>query len=335
MDIMINYAIEHEITDILVLGDLFHDRVNLNIEILKKVHDLLLKAKENGQTWHIFPGNHDMFLRNSWKITSLRSFATLHRIYEKITVLNFEGRRHVIVPFIQDEAKYMDIINKIDKKATEEDVLLTHIGVNNATLNECFLLKNWNIVTLDHTKFTKIFSGHFHCHQTVGKLTYAGSPIPFRFDEGMVGHGFIVYDPGSAEHKFMNIRDVAPKYSDYLAPDYLTIPEEDIDGDLGNLLKNNNVRIILNEEKTAKESADLKDILRQAGADKVSLMTPKKKLDTFGESATGTFNADSLFEQFLEFDKPDLDKDKLRKLHEEIKTEAEERYVTIEEVDDA
>lgn len=335
MDIIINYAIEHSITDILVLGDLFHDRVNLNIEILKEVFDKLTKAKENGQTWHIFPGNHDMFLRNSWKITSLRSLATLHNIYEKITILKFADRRHIIVPFIQDESKYMDTINKIDKKTADTDILLTHIGVNNATLNECFLLKNWNTVILDHTKFAKIFAGHFHCHQTIGKLTYAGSPIPFRFDEGMVSHGFLVYDPETANHEFINIRDIGLKYSDYLAPDYLTISEEDItDGDVGNLFKNNNVRIILNEEKTAKESAELKEAVRIAGANKVSLMMPKKKLDTFGESISGSFNADALFEQFIEFDKPELDKDKLRKLHEEIKTEAEERYITVEGVDD-
>ena len=80
-------------------------------------------------------------------------------------------------------------------------------------LNECFLLQNWNIVEFSNSKFDRIFTGHFHCHQKVGNnVWYPGSPIPFRFDEGASEHGFLIYDTNDRSVEFEKIADLATGY---------------------------------------------------------------------------------------------------------------------------
>lgn len=333
MDIIRQYAKQQSITDIIVAGDLFHDRVNLNIEVLNSVYSVLKLAKQDNQKWHIFPGNHDMFLKNSWDVTAIRIFRDIHEVTENVSFKIFDGRKFWIVPFIYYEDKYMDIINKINSKVSKDDILLTHIGVNGASLNECFLLKNWNVVSFENTNFHKIFTGHFHCHQQVGEKTwYPGSPIPFRFDEGVVDHGFIIYDTESSNVEFIDIRKIAHQFSDYLPPDYITIIDEDIKDNL-DWVKNNNVRIVVND-KTNNEIVDLKKQIMDNGALSVSLMNNKKDTSDIKTMITESKSNESFFEDFVAFDKPKLDTKLLKKLHDIIKIEADQRYV-VEEIDDA
>ena len=198
MRTMREYAHNHKISTVCVLGDLFHDRESLNIEALSKSYQFFEEAHSKyNQNWIVFPGNHDMYLRNNWEINSLQTLERVAQVVEDIKLIKIDGRRFWIVPFVHYESVYMKILKAIEEKWKPGDVLLTHVGVNNATLNECYLLKHWSIVDFDQSKFDRVFTGHFHCHQNVGanqNVWYPGSPIPFRFDEGMVPHGFLVYN---------------------------------------------------------------------------------------------------------------------------------------------
>ena len=322
------YALNNNIKDVIILGDLFHDRVNLNIQVLNNVYDQLKKCKESGIKWSAFPGNHDQYMKNSWENNSLHPLEELIDLTEEVGIKTFDGRRFWIVPFIYYEKDYMDVIEKLNSKVSEEDILLTHIGIKGASLNECFLLKNWSIIDLENTKFKKIISGHFHCHQTVGKVCYPGSPIPFRYDEGVVDHGFLVLDTDTAEVEFVNIREIP---SDYLPPDFITILDTDIKEHV-EMYKNNNVRLVITENHTANEILQIKNEIRKNGAISVSQMMTKKEICNVKEISGQPNTPESFFKEFTIADKPDLDLELLYKLHDIVKKEADQRHV-IEEVD--
>jgi DNA repair exonuclease SbcCD nuclease subunit len=332
METISKFAEEHSIKEVLVLGDLFHDRVSLNIEVLNAVFDQLARSKARKQEWLVFCGNHDMFLKNSWSINSLHILKDMITVIEDTQFLTLHNQRFAILPFIHYESDYMEALNKIKNEKT--DILLTHIGVNNATLNECFLLKHWSIVNFDNTTFKHVFVGHFHCYQTIGKCTYPGSPIPFRFDEGVVDHGFLVYDTDTEKYEFHNIYIEGKKYSEYRPPDYITIEDKMLKKYI-DTVKGNYVRIILNKEYTIDELSRLRTLLMQTyGALQVSWYLFEKDMKEIRSTNDEVKNYDQekLFQEYVKEDKPDdMKTDLLFKLHAAILREAENRFVEITE----
>lgn len=334
MSIIRQYAQKHGIEHVLVLGDLFHDRVNLNVEVLNAVYIELQQAKATGQQWLCFPGNHDMFLKNSWDITSLKPLEGVLQVYEQPCIITIADQRFHILPFVHYESEYMKQLEKLQKSYQKDDILLTHIGVHGAKLNECFLLKNWSIVDFDQSPYNIVYAGHFHCYQQVGKLWYPGNPIPFRFDEGLVDHGFVVYDTETRTHEFIMTFDVCGEFSEYKPPDYCTIMDTDVIECL-HMVPGNNVKIVLNKPYTSNELKRIKTILNKKGARSISWMIYKRKIDE-ATDLNDDINQhlgspEALFESWLEHDKPKLSLDLLRKIHGPIVQKAEERVVVEEE----
>lgn len=325
---MRQYAIENDIQDVVILGDLFHDRVSINIEVLHAVHAFFDDPASRRLHWWAFPGNHDMFLKNSWDIHSLQPLKGLVNIIPDVRKLEIGGTSFWIIPFIYDESSYMKVLKAIEDRAAADDILLTHIGVNGAKLNECFLIRNWNIVNFNQSKFRLVLTGHFHCYQQVEpNVWYPGSPVAFRFDEGVVPHGFIVYD---GDIKFVNIRDINPSTADG-PPEYRTLVDEDADGKPDDFFLRNQVRIVLTRNYTRNELAKLDEAIRAKGAIGVSWLKPKEKdveIDAARKGDIDMKSPEKLLDIWLKKDKPvDMDARLLFKLHDQITQEAEERVI--------
>lgn len=329
------YAAKNGIEIVIVLGDLFHDRENLNIQVLNESFNFFeeLDQKYN-QEWVVFPGNHDMFLKNSWKVNSVRPLNRLLTIIDDIKCLNIGGQKFWVVPFIHYEASFMEAIEAIEKQADPDDILLTHIGVKNASLNECFLLKHWSVVDFSNTKFKRVYTGHFHCYQHVGKNTwYPGSPIPFRFEEGLVEHGFLVYDTDKGEHEMINIfqagKELLP--DEPPAPDYLTFTDDKI-GAVD--VTNSFARVCLSQDYTANQLSEMRNRLLKLGALDVKWMKPKQEEDLVIQEKSKISDGLQLFEKWVTHDNPEhLDKLVLVELNKKIVDEGEERITTQEESD--
>lgn len=251
---------------------------------------------------------------------------------EEITTFEVKRQTFHILPFMHSEKEYMKELKKIDERASEDDILLTHIGVNSATMNFCFLIQNWNDVTFDSTKFKRIYTGHFHCQQQVGEKTwYPGSPIAFRFDEGEVEHGFFVYDIESNSHEFIKIYEAGAKYlPDYRPADFITILDEDID-ELSEGLVGNNVKLIMTQDYTGGELLALKNRVLELGVVSVKCREKQDKTkaedinDQIRPESTGT--PQEMFKLWVEHDKPNWIKPKvLFACFDSIVEEAEEKY---------
>jgi len=317
------YAKKNDIETVVVLGDLFHDRVNINIEVLNAVYAFFEDTKSLGQRWIAFPGNHDMPLRNSWDVNAIKPLAQSLTIIDNVKILKLHGQRFFVVPFIHYESVYMKVIDQLEQKWQEGDVLLTHIGVHNATLNECFLIKNWSTVNFENSLFEHVFAGHFHCHQVVGKrknVWYPGSPIPFRFDEGMVPHGFLEFDLETKKVEFVKIFDLdlveGPK-----PPDYITITDDMVNDD--DDLSGDFVRVQLSNDYSKDELLRMQTTLLERGAASVKLnKTKEEKLDLGAikpKNGVSLQNPTDLFEKWLDHDKPKkLDVSLLKKLNREL-----------------
>lgn len=325
-----SYAHKNDIGTWIILGDLLHNRESIGIRDLQTLVQFLEETDSKyHQTIHAFPGNHDMVLRDCWDINSLKTITRYITYHGDIGHITLSGRRFWIVPFIHYESEYMQAIEKVEKEYQDGDVLLTHIGIKNATLNTCFLLKSWSIVDFSNSKFDKIYTGHFHTHQQVGdNVWYPGSPIPFKFDEGDVDHGFFVYDTDSNTHEFISIwadsdEDKPPQFMT-IGDDVLNSDDIDIEGNI--------VRITLSKDYTTNQLTELRQSICDRGAKDVRWMnlSSKEEIDNINQARDKIASASDLFNKFIESDKAGtkhLNKELLIRINQEITADGDKLYM--------
>jgi DNA repair exonuclease SbcCD nuclease subunit len=330
------YASDNEIEHVFILGDLFHDRTKVTTDVSCAAYNFFKETKNLfNQEWIVLPGNHDMYLKAGWEITSLRPLSDVLTVFSDVTLVKIGDRRFWLLPFIYYEDVYMRVLQGIHEHHQPGDVLLTHTGSHNATLNECFLIKHWSVVDFTNSPFDRIYSGHFHCHQQVGaNMWYVGSPIPFKFDEGVVDHGFIEFDLDTRQHKFINIFKISTIPG--LPPDYPTIVDDAVETIDSATVVGNNIRVALNREYTSVELAAMREKLMKMGARRVAWMKAKEEeLDLSVQTSEEVSMSEplSLLKMWIERDKPDyVDNDYLFKLNDEVVNEGNERINVEEEV---
>lgn len=323
------HCISRDIKYIIILGDLLHDREQVRFDDLTELVKFLTDTEFCGIRVIALPGNHDMYLKNSWEINSLKPLTRYLTNYDKITNFTIDNTRFWVIPFINYESEYMKILDAVSKKHRPGDVLLTHVGVRSATLNICFLLKNWSVVDFNDSPFDRIYAGHFHIHQQVGRnVWYPGSPIPFRFDEGDSEHGFIIFDTETRDHEFIDILSCNDAER---PPQYRTIDESSIGQIDPQAVGGNIIRVALSKEYTHNQLAEIRDNLCKLGAKDVRWMNlvPKEVKDNM-MAAKEAASASDLFQRFIDADidgTKTLNKTLLLKLNNEITADGDRKYI--------
>lgn len=329
------YAKNNGIKYVFILGDLFHDRAKITTDVSCAAYDFFNEAKnEYGQTWITFAGNHDMWARAGWSITAIRPLSDVLTVFSDVSLIKIDNQRFWLVPFIYFEDVYMKLMDEIYKHYQPGDVLLTHVGVHNATLNECFLVKHWSVVDFTNAPFDRIYAGHFHCHQQVGKnMWYVGSPIPFKFDEGVVAHGFIEFNLKTRNHKFIDIFKTSTIPNP--PPDFPTITDESLN-DIESLpIAGNNIRVVLGRDYSTTELSEMRDKLVARGARRVSWMKTRGEeislVEPTNSEIPSSFDSLNLLKTWVGMDKPThIDSDFLFRLNEDIINAGNER-ISVEE----
>jgi DNA repair exonuclease SbcCD nuclease subunit len=330
----------------IILGDLFHDRRGVAWDVIGKVSKFFEETTEKyGQNVISTIGNHDMFMKNEWTYHSMSALKGVLKVIDDIALIKVGDQRFRIIPFIHYEDVFMGVVNSIlkDKDTARDDIILTHCGVKDASLNECFLLKYWSVVDFTDVPH-KVFTGHFHCHQQVGdNLWYPGSPLAFNFSEGMVDHGFIVYDTESGDHEFVSLQSASQSVAEedrVLFPasgkpaKFITVTDDLLrDQSMLNLvdLPGNNVRIAISRDYSKEEISDIRNTLMGKGAKNVTLMRLKEQeveLSDEERSGLSVGKPEELLRVWLEKDKPDhISKDLLLSLNKAVIEEGNERVV--------
>ena len=334
------YCQRAEIDTVWVLGDLLHDRSAVELDVLNTLYDFLADVRSLGQNWYAFPGNHDMFLKHSWENNALRPLRHLITVVDRVSRVEMDGRRFFVLPFIHLESSYMRVLRRLEEQYQDGDVLLTHIGVRGATLNTCFLLKDWSFVNFEESKFRRVYTGHFHSRQAINQqVYYPGSLIPFKFDEGDVEHGFYVLDLETMEHEFVNIWEWGARLlpDEPAPPQYYTLLDEQLEDIEPHIVHNNMIRVAHQRDLGQDQRDQIRDRLVGLGGKAVRWLTLKQDAPATTErpeeTAVTAGDPGELFEWWLQQDVEgikNLDVSLLRKLGAEVRHEGDERYVYAE-----
>jgi DNA repair exonuclease SbcCD nuclease subunit len=168
---MINYAIDQEIKYVVVGGDVFHNKSLIHSIAQSKLLDIIRVYKMI--KFIILDGNHDMSSMTGDGVSATKSLdneenvTTIHRTTKIENIL--------FVPWDQRNMIF-------DIKEGNSDYLISHFGLNEAKLNSGISIIS-DIGLKDLKQYKHCFLGHYHTPQSVGNVTYVGSPIQLDWGE--------------------------------------------------------------------------------------------------------------------------------------------------------
>jgi len=271
------YLKEHNIKNVLHLGDLMDRRKYVNYVTLKNVKDNFITPLVNeGITTNVIVGNHDTYYKNTNSVNSLKElFDDLDQFkvhWDKPVELEFDGCTIMMCPWICDE-NYEVTMKAIE--GTKARILLGHFEIQGFEMHRGTICDHGQTPDL-FSKFDLVCSGHFHHKSTHKNISYLGSPYQMTWNDYGDPRGFHVLDTDTREiefipgHKDMFIKI---KYSD----EDMTI--EDIANLDTSQLTGTYIKVIV-QNKTNPYLFDMFiDSLQQSGAVDIKVVDDHLNLD--------------------------------------------------------
>lgn len=182
---------------LVIAGDLHNDKTIIRAEVANRLIDIL---KDVTVPIKILVGNHDLINEKGDEhgLNYLRPYADV------IQAPYMDSRLGVgFIPYQNS----VDKVREALKLFHPGDTLIMHQGVKGAWMGEYILDKT--SIEVEALSPFKCISGHYHRHQTVGTLTYIGSPYTTSFAEANDGPKgcLVLYSDGSyKQHPFNDLR---------------------------------------------------------------------------------------------------------------------------------
>jgi len=183
-EIFFPYLKEHNIKNILHLGDYYEHRKFVNFKALNQNRKVFLEPlRDNDITMDIIPGNHDVFYKNTNELCSLKEllgyFTSNINIIMKPTVLDYDGLGVAVVPWINN-ANYKEYTDFIAN--CKAPMLGAHLELLGFDMYKG--MPNPHGMTADLFKrFEMVMSGHFHTKSSKGNVHYLGSQMEFTWSD--------------------------------------------------------------------------------------------------------------------------------------------------------
>lgn len=241
-------AKEKEAKYIFFLGDLFHERSNIDIlnyletfEVF--MHHMITDAQDIDL--YLLVGNHDMYHKKKWRANSIKPLTAIPRchIIESPTTTIIDGRRIDWLPHTDNP------LESVTNFASEgKSLLFAHISIDGAFLNSVFGTRSDVIVEYDNemipvnsslfTSWEHVYMGHYHGAQKIGdNMEYIGSPLQLSFGEAFQKKHILLLDLETLDVEYIE---------NNFSPVHLMVTPEDI-RDENYSLDGNFVRVIVNE----------------------------------------------------------------------------------------
>jgi len=179
-DIFFPYLKEHNIKNILHLGDYYEHRKFVNFKALNANRKHFLEPlRDSGITMDIIPGNHDVYFKNTNELCSLKEllgyFTSNVNICMKPTVLDYDGLKVAVIPWINNSnyKEYVDFAQKCGAP-----ILGAHLELKGFDMMAG--MPNPHGMNADiFSRFEMVLSGHFHTKSHQGNVHYLGAQMEF------------------------------------------------------------------------------------------------------------------------------------------------------------
>ena len=189
---------QYGIDTIIHMGDAFDARKAIDYASLewskRVVFDPLSKYDV-----HMIVGNHDTYYKNTNEINSpellLNSYSNI-KTYSSPSEVKIGGLDILFLPWINEnnETKTYKLI-----EGTTCEVAMGHLELNGFRVNSQIVMDHGHDSKL-YSKFTKVFSGHYHTRSDDGRIYYLGNPYEMFWSDVGDRRGFTIFDTETLEH---------------------------------------------------------------------------------------------------------------------------------------
>lgn len=192
------------ISEIIIAGDLFHDRFEINTKTIGAAVAFLEKFKDFKV--YIITGNHDCFFKENSKVHSLAAFSKWSNIHivDKLTTLQTPNRKLQLCPWGTEPSELAVC-----------DAAIGHWDIKGFYYSKGKVCEK-GLNPLEFLEKTKlVITGHFHAHDhrqfPEGLIIYTGSPYQLNWGEhDHTKYIFVLDTETNVLHKFEN--KVSPRH---------------------------------------------------------------------------------------------------------------------------
>jgi len=198
-EVFFPYLKEHNIKEVIDLGDTFDRRRYISFTSLKAAKAMFFDPlKENGIKTHMIVGNHDAVYKNTIELNSiyllLQEYDNIIE-YEAPTEVQIDGLDILMLPWIcmGNHQQTMDLVRK-----TKAQIVMSHLELKGFEFMRGHVMHEG----MDHKAFDKfdmVCSGHYHHKSTEGNINYLGCPYEMTWMDYQDEKGFHVFDTETRE----------------------------------------------------------------------------------------------------------------------------------------
>jgi len=199
-DIFFPYLEENDISVVVDMGDTFDSRKGIDFSALSWAkNNYYDKLSDMGVTVHTIVGNHTAYYKNTNDVNAvdllLREYENV-TVYSEATEVNLGGLKTLFVPWINQENE--KTTHQLIKKTTCKCVM-GHLELNGFRVNKQIVMDHGHESEL-YSKFSKVYSGHYHTRSDNGRVYYLGNPYEMFWTDVGDRRGFTIFDTETLEH---------------------------------------------------------------------------------------------------------------------------------------
>lgn len=313
-NIFFPYLKENKLQDLIILGDTFDNRKQINISTLESCKryffDQLLK---NDIKVNMIVGNHDSFFKNTIKTNSPREL--LSESYSNITIVDdpFELGNILMLPWICDdnEEESFSLL-----KSTKCNIVMGHFEIAGFSMYKGQINEHGLSRTI-FDRFDKVFSGHYHHRSTIGNITYLGNPFELTWSDYDDPRGFHVFDTETLELEFIK--------NPYTMFEKIQYDEDSLDMELSKY-KDKYIKLyIRNRKDYNKFDHYIKTLMEHSPIDVKIIDEPLLDNTCIDEDQTVSIeDTFVMISQYVDSMESELDKDRLKDMMKSLYTESME-----------
>jgi len=194
---------EHGVETVIHMGDAFDSRKSIDYQSLEWSKRVVFDSLKDYDV-HMIIGNHDTYYKNTNSVNSpgllLQTYSNI-RTYSEATEATIGGLKILFLPWINQEnqEKTLDQIKKSKAK-----VAMGHLELQGFRVNRNLIMEEHGLDSNIFSKFTKVFSGHYHTRSDNGRIFYLGNPYEMYWTDVNDTRGFHIFDTKTLEHTSIN-----------------------------------------------------------------------------------------------------------------------------------
>ena len=183
-DVFFPYLLEHDIKQIVHLGDYYDNRKTINFKALQHNRKIFLEPmRKHGITMDIIPGNHDVYYKNTNELNALKELQGHYmnevNLIMEPTVMNYGGTEVAMVPWINPENE-KDTLEFL--KNTSAEIVGAHLELQGFEMSKGQVCME-GMSRKHFDRFDMVLTGHFHAKSSMDNIHYLGSQMEFFWND--------------------------------------------------------------------------------------------------------------------------------------------------------